>query len=405
MTGPNRRTLLGAGAAAALTEAGLTGVGLTGAGLTACAPGRTETGQREKEKVSEQRSGGRYMPPETQRHVRTFMSWPPLDSVWEDMAEDVQADIARIARSIAEFEPVVLLAAPEEVAAAQRACGSGVEVVPTPVDDLWMRDTGPTFVAGPKGVDLEGVDFHFNGWGGKQEHARDARVARSVLTHEGVPRIDAPLTAEGGSLEVDGHGTLLVTESSLVNPNRNPGMSRDEIEGALRGLLGVSKVIWFKGVRGEDITDYHVDSLARFAEDGVVVLSRPPLDAPPDVWTRAYDQARSVLESATDARGRRLEIVDLPEPDPAELGRRGADFLGSYANFYAVNGAVIIPRFGDRKADRNAASIIGELHPGRKVVQLEIHTVAEGGGGIHCATQQQPEGEGDWGECGGVSQP
>ncbi|MBT2506090.1 agmatine deiminase family protein [Streptomyces sp. ISL-98] len=369
--------MLGAGAAAVLA----------GAGLTACAPpGRKKAGE---EKVpASQKSAGRHMPAETQRHERTYMAWPPLDSEWEEWAEDVQADIARIARSIAEFEPVVLLAAPEEVKAARRACGSGVEVIQVPVDDLWMRDTGPTFVTRRRG--LQGIDFHFNGWGGKQEHDRDGQVARSALTREGVPRIDAPLTAEGGSLEVDGHGTLLVTESSLVNGNRNPGKSRDEIEAALKNLLGVTTVIWLKGVRGKDITDCHVDALARFAEDGVVLLSRPPEGAGPDVWTRAYDQARGVLETATDARGRKLELVNLPEPDPSELGRRGPDFLGSYANFYAVNDAVIIPRFGDRKADRNAASIIGELHPGRKVVQVQIDTVAEGGGGIHCATQQQP---------------
>ncbi|WP_274561678.1 agmatine deiminase family protein [Streptomyces spiramyceticus] len=381
---PNRRTLLRSGAAAVLAGA---------AGLNACAPsGQKKTGE---EKVTEEKqAAGRRMPAETQRHERTYMAWPPLDSVWKEWAEDVQGDIARIARSIADFEPVVLLAAPEEAKAARRACGSGVEVIPVPVDDLWMRDTGPTFVAtGPKGKGqlLHGIDFHFNGWGGKQEHGRDAKVARTVLTREGVPRIDAPLIAEGGSLEVDGHGTLLVTESSLVNGNRNPGRSRDEIEAVLKDLLGVTTVIWLKGVRGKDITDYHVDALARFAEDGAVLLSRPPEGAGPDVWTRAYDQARGVLETATDARGQQLELVDLPEPDPSELGRRGPDFLGSYANFYAVNDAVIIPRFGDRKADRNAASIIGELHPGREVVQVRIDTVAEGGGGIHCATQQQPE--------------
>ncbi|MEN8651238.1 agmatine deiminase family protein [Streptomyces sp. 21So2-11] len=378
MKGPNRRAWLRFGAAGVLT----------GAGAVACGPGSDQGGE---EKVPAQEADGWRMPPETQQHKRTFMAWPPLDSDWAsaDLAEDVQRDIAGIAQRTAEFEPVVLLAAPKEVKAAQRACGAGVEVIPVAVDDLWMRDTGPTFVTGPKG--LAGVDLHFNGWGGKQEHERDGRVARTVLTREHVPRIDAPLTAEGGSLEVDGQGTLLVTESSLVNPNRNPGMSRDEIEAALKNLVGATKVIWLKGLRGEDITDYHVDSLARFAENGVVLLSSPPRNTPPDVWTRAYDQARSVLKEATDARGRRLELVDLPEPDPTELGSRGADFLGSYANYYVVNDAVIIPRFGDRKADRNAASIIGELHPGREVVPVEIHTVAEGGGGIHCATQQQPE--------------
>lgn len=327
------------------------------------------------------------MPAESAQHARTFMSWPPLGSVWEgEYGPAVQNDIADIARSVADFEPVVLLAAPEEVHTAQRACGSGVEVIPIATDDLWMRDSGPTFVVGPSG--LAGIDFHFNGWGGKQDHMRDAQVARSLLSRIGVARIDAPITAEGGSLEVDGAGTLMATESSLVNPNRNPGLSRDAIEAVLKDLTGVSHVIWFEGVRGQDITDYHVDSLARFAEPGIVLLSQPPVAN--DVWARAYRQARAVLQQATDARGRGFDIVDLPEPHPSNLGDRGEAFLGTYANYYVVNGGVLVPRFGDRRADANAGSIIGELHPGREVVQIEIDIVAEGGGGIHCATQQEP---------------
>ncbi|MEV2274796.1 agmatine deiminase family protein [Nocardiopsis sp. NPDC049922] len=370
MSRPQRRSVLKAGMAV-----------LAGAGLTACAPGQEETapGRRRAEW---------FMPAETHEHVRTFMSWPPLDSVWEDMARDVQDDIAGIARALSEFEPVVMLAAAEEAGAARRACGSGVEVIEVATDDLWMRDTGPTFVEGPQG--LAGIDLHFNGWGGKQQHGHDAQVARAVLEYADVPRVDAPLVGEGGSLEVDGHGTLLVTESSLVNANRNPGLSRDAIEDSLKDLVGADKVIWFTGVKGRDITDYHVDSLARFGENGVVLLSRAWDGDGPDVWTRAYDQARGVLENATDARGRTFEIVDLPEPDPATLGRRGEDFLGSYANYYLANDAVLIPRFGDRDADGRAAAIIGDLYPDREVVQLEIHTIAEGGGGIHCATQQQP---------------
>ncbi|MCH9669557.1 MAG: agmatine deiminase family protein [Actinomycetia bacterium] len=332
-------------------------------------------------------SGQWLMPAESAPHARTFMSWPPLDGVWE--GEDgpaVQNDIAAIARSVADFEPVVLLAAPEQAKAAQRACGSGVDVIPIETDDLWMRDSGPTFVVGASG--LAGIDFHFNGWGGKQEHARDAQVAASLLSRIGVTRIDAPITAEGGSLEVDGAGTLMATESSLVNPNRNPGLSRDAIEAALKNLTGVTQVIWLQGVRGRDITDYHVDSLARFADPGVVLLSQPP--EADDVWARAYRQARGVLQQATDARGRELEIIEVPEPDLNNLGGRGEEFLGSYANYYVVNGGVLVPRFGDRRADANAGSIIGELHPGREIVPIEIDIVAEGGGGIHCATQQEP---------------
>jgi agmatine deiminase len=374
----SRRRLLRTGATAILG----------GAGLVACSSTKEATVLTPSKDSSASAPLGQWrMPAESAQHARTFMSWPPLDSVWE--GEDgpaVQNDIAAIARTVAEYEPVVLLAAPEEMRVAQRACGSGVEVIPIATDDLWMRDSGPTFVTGPSG--LAGIDFHFNGWGGKQAHARDALVATSLLASAGITRIDAPITAEGGSLEVDGEGTLMATESSLVNPNRNPGMSRDAIEVALKDMTGASQVIWFHGVAGQDITDYHVDSLARFAEPGIVLLSRPP--AADDVWTRAYRQARKVLQRTTGASGREFEIVDLPEPDPKKLGDRGEWFLGSYANYYVVNGGVLVPRFGDRRADANAASIIAELHPGREVVQMEIDVVAEGGGGIHCATQQEP---------------
>ncbi|MEV4505789.1 agmatine deiminase family protein [Streptomyces klenkii] len=328
------------------------------------------------------------MSAESQPHLRTFMGWPPAGPVWGRYTGAVRRDVAAVARVIAEYEPVVLLAGPEDAAAARKACGGGVEVVEVPVDDLWLRDSGPVFVTGPDGP--AGIDFGFNGWGGKQAHPRDALVARRVLEAFGVPRVAAPLVAEGGSLETDGEGTLLVTESSLVNDGRNPGRTRDEIERALADLLGVSKVIWLEGVRGEDVTDCHVDALARFAAPGTVLLSSPPPGAKPDVWTRVYEQARATLEAATDARGRPLEIVELPEPDPAALGRRGEDFLGCYANYYVANGAVIVPRFGDRRADERAASLLAGLHPGRAVRTVEIHDLAEGGGGIHCATQQQP---------------
>ncbi|MFI1256579.1 agmatine deiminase family protein [Streptomyces netropsis] len=329
------------------------------------------------------------MPAESQPHLRTFMGWPPAGPIWGPDTAAVREDVAAIARTIAEYEPVVLLAAPEDAGAARKACGGGVEVVPLPVDDLWLRDAGPVFVTGPGGA-AAGIDFGFNGWGGKQEHSRDGLVARRVLEAFGVPRVEAPIVAEGGSLETDGEGTLLVTESSLVNDNRNPGRSRDDIEKVLKELLGVRKVIWLEGVRGEDVTDCHVDALARFAGPGTVVLSSPPPGARPDVWTRVYEQARTALETATDARGRSLEIVELPEADPAELGARGEDFLGGYVNYFVAAGAVVLPRFGDARSDARAASILRDAHPGREIRPVEIHTLAEGGGGIHCATQQQP---------------
>lgn len=321
-------------------------------------------------------------------HAHTFMAWPALASVWGDELPAVREDIARIARAVGEYEAVVMMARPEQVAAAQRACGAQVEVVPLAVDDLWARDTVPVFVE--EDGALLGVDFGFNGWGDKQEHAADAQVGRKLLARSRVPRERAPLVAEGGSFETDGEGTLLVTESSIVNDNRNPGKSRDRIEDELIEALGVQKVIWLAGVRGQDITDAHVDSLVRFTAPGVVLLDRAAPGTPPDSWSRSADQARAVLSRATDARGRRFEIVELPQPDLDEITGRGDDFVATYANFYVANDSVFLPRFGDREADARARSILQEHFPKRDVVQLRIDTIASGGGGIHCATHDQP---------------
>ncbi|MEW9516408.1 agmatine deiminase family protein [Streptomyces tubercidicus] len=329
--------------------------------------------------------GGWRLPDEAHPHEATYMSWPGR-RVWGPDTTGVRADIAHLARAIAEFEPVRLLAGDRDTKAARLACGSGVEIVPVPVDDLWMRDTGPVFVLGPDGI--AGVDLNFNGWGDKQEHGRDRRVARAVLADERIPRIKAPLISEGGAVEGDGRGTLMVAESSVVNDNRNPGKSREDLERELKELFGATKVIWVKGVKGKDITDYHIDALARFSAPGVVVLSTPAKNAPRTVFTPAYEQAREVLEQAVDARGKRLEVVELPEP--ADFGRHGKDFLACYVNYYVANGAVIMPRFGDRKADRNAAAVLREQYPGREIVPVPVDHIGEGGGGIHCSTQQLP---------------
>ncbi|RDI48422.1 agmatine deiminase family protein [Nocardia mexicana] len=329
------------------------------------------------------------MPAETAPHARTWLAWPAKESVWEELLPAVRADITRLARAIAEHEPVTLLARREQVEEARRACGSAVEVVSAPLDDLWVRDTGPTFVSGPDGP--AGIDFNFNGWGQKSEYHMDAKVARKVLEHAEIPRVVAPIVTEGGALEVDGDGTLLTTESALVNPNRNPGLDHEDIEKALGEMLGVTKVVWLQGVAGEDVTDCHVDAVARFAEPGVVLVDWPVHPDPGDVFARAAVQAREILRRATDAAGRPFEIIELPQPDATELsGERGPDFLYSYANFYVGNDAVYMPAYGDRRGDDRAAGILADAFPGREVVRVECNAVVEGGGGIHCSTQQQP---------------
>ncbi|MCX4863876.1 MULTISPECIES: agmatine deiminase family protein [unclassified Streptomyces] len=365
----------------------IAGIGAAVLGASSCGPGESATGPSGTGN-EDAMTKGRRMGAEWESHARTFMSWPALESVWGEDLRYVREDIARIAHAVAEYEYVVMLARPDQQKAAQKACGRDVEVVPLAVDDLWARDTVPVFVEDDGKV--TGIDFNFNGWGNKQQHTNDARVGRTLLTAYDIPRSKAPLNAEGGSFETDGEGTLLITESSIVNDNRNPGKSRDRIEAELKQTLGVKKVIWLAGVRGQDITDAHVDSLVRFTAPGVVLLDKAHPDTPADSWSRAADQAKSVLSRATDAKGRPFEIIDLPQPDLYEITGEGDDFVSTYANFYVANDSVFIPGFGDRKSDKRAKSILREHFPGRDIVQINIDTIASGGGGIHCSTHDEP---------------
>lgn len=336
------------------------------------------------------------MPAETDRHVRTYMSWPALSSVWGGKLDAVRGDIANVAYEISSFEPVVMLARPDQAADARYRCGRGarhaIDVIEIPTDDLWIRDFGPTFVVGPGAV--AGVDTNFNGWGKTgtpyaQPFANDAAAAGILLNEYAVGRIRAGFVGEGGSLETDGEATLLATVSSLVNANRNPGMNQSQVEQALKSSLGIDKVIWVPGLAGQDITDCHIDCLARFTAPGRVILDKPGAGVDRK-WIAVYEETRRVLESATDARGRRLAVTELPGPDRRLIRGGGAEFLSSYTNYYTVNGAVIAPQFGDGYADGLAYAVLQAAYPDRQVVQIAIDNIAGGGGGIHCATQSHP---------------
>ncbi|GAA2751282.1 agmatine deiminase family protein [Kitasatospora cinereorecta] len=336
------------------------------------------------------------MPAEDGAHVRTFMAWPALSSVWGNALWGVRNDIARLAYQISRYEPVVLLARPEQAADARYTCGSGayhsITVVEIANDDLWIRDFGPTFLTGPGTV--AGLDTNFNGWGKTgtpyyQPFGNDAAAAAVLLGQSGVDRIRAPFTGEGGSLETDGQGTLLASVSSLVNANRNPGMSQDQVEQALKSSLGLDKVIWVPGLAGQDITDCHIDCLARFIAPGKVMLDKPGPGTSAQ-WVAVYEETKRILQSATDAQGRPLTVTELPGPDRRLIRGTGKDFLSSYTNYYTANGAVFMPQFGDSYADATAYAVLQAAYPQRDIVQVNIDNIASGGGGIHCSTQSQP---------------
>jgi len=280
---------------------------------------------------------------------------------------------------------------PSEKAITQLLCRSTVEIVEIPeIDDMWIRDTGPTFVRGAAG-ESGAVDFNFNGWGGKQEHAKDAKVAKFVADTVGAQRLTTFLKMEGGAIEVDENGTAIITESCVLNNNRNPGVSKAEADAELRRLLGVSKIIWLPGIAGKDITDGHTDFYARFVRPGVVVAAYDP--NPESYDHNVTKRHLEILRSATDAMNRPLEVHVLNAPNYLII-RGGAvqDFAAGYINYYLCNGALIMPEFGDCDADRAAVTKLRTLYPGRTVVALNIDGIASGGGGIHCATQQEPRG-------------
>ncbi|MGH1540397.1 MAG: agmatine deiminase family protein [Arenicella sp.] len=335
-----------------------------------------------------------FMPEESERHVRTWMSFIASYEIWgERQVPEVQRNLATIARTIARYEPVVMLVRPEDYTLAEQALG-GLDTHPYPIElvefqmnDLWMRDTGPAFVVDGKGHKAA-VNFNFNGWGEDQAYELDAGIADFVAQQAGVNSIQSSLVLEGGCFELDGQGTAIMTESCILNDNRNPGKTKQQVEQELKQQLGLEKIIWLKGIKGRDITDGHTDFYARFARPGVVVVSRDNDKASFD-YAVTRDNLR-LLQSATDAKGDALEMVVLDTPQQINTQYGTKDFAAGYVGYYVCNEAIIMQKFGDEKADTAAREKIAEVFPEHNIEQLSIDGIASGGGSIHCATQQEP---------------
>lgn len=332
---------------------------------------------------------GFYMPGEWHPHTRCWMAWPSNEPGYCGRFAEARQATARVARAIAEFEPVTLLANEADVVGAQALCGSAIAVEAAPIDDGWFRDNGPSFVINAGG-ELAGVNWDFNGWGRKAgiPYERDRAVSRLILEREDIACVDAPLVLEGGSFHVDGEGTLLTSEQCLLNPNRNPQLSRREIEVYLESFLGVDKVIWLKQGVVDDITDGHIDLLAAFVAPGIVLAL--DCDDPADANYAAINANLEILRSATDARGRSFEVIKVPQPPAAYNEVTGTRLGLSHLNFYLANGGVILPAFGEGKSDAHARAIFCEVFADLDVVQVESRALLYAGGNIHCITQQQP---------------
>ncbi len=329
-------------------------------------------------------AAGFAMPAEWDQHAGCLMSWPARRELWGGRLDDAKRDYASVARAVTGFEPVTMVCPPGSAAEVRDLCGAGVTAFEAPLDDSWMRDNGPTFVRNDDG-EVAIVDFAFNAWGERwQPYDSDAMVPERVADHFGVPLFHSPMVLEGGSFFVDGEGTVLTTEQCLLNPNRNPSMTRDQIEQGLRDYLGVSTVIWLPLGQSLDVgpegTDGHIDGIAQYVAPGRIVLEAP---SSPDA--SEYENGRrnlAALEGATDAAGRRIEVTIL-DAGPGESK--------AYCNYYIANGGVVVPISG---AGRDAAALefIAGLHPDREVVGVPGEVIAKGGGGPHCITQQIPVG-------------
>lgn len=327
-------------------------------------------------------------PEESSSHQATFMQWPVNPRVHSDryFLSDLQQSIADVANAIAAFEPVIMLMSAEHKSKARRILSSTVEIWDVPTDDLWARDSGPCFVRNADG-DLAVRQFNFNGWGNKQVHENDGLIAARIAQRLSLPLLDNGIVGEPGGIEFDGHGTLIAHESSWINKNRNAG-SKSEISTLLKEAYGADKVVWAPGIAGADITDYHIDSLARFVDKGRILIQMPDDIYPNDPWSKAAYETYDILANATDANGQKFELIEIAEPTAPRI--QSDDFVAAYANYYVCNGGLITAQFGDKQKDEAALNTLRRLYPDREVVALNVDTIGEVGGGIHCATQQWP---------------
>ena len=350
------------------------------------------------------------MPGEFEPHSKTWMLWPERRDTWRENAKPAQEAFGEVARAISQFEPVTIGVNQTQYGNARSMIPAHIQVVEIPNNDSWMRDCGPTFVTNGSGQ-VRGVDWDFNAWGGLESGLYypwdlDDAVPQKILEMEGMDRYKAPLVLEGGSIHVDGEGTLITTEECLLNPNRNPGFSKREIENVLMKYLNISKIIWLGVGVFSDETSGHVDNLCCFLSPGVVALTwtNDKNDPQYGISQDAYHR----LELAQDASGRKLEIHKLLQPDPVIITKEeamGVDIVvgtkprtagdrmaASYVNFYICNGGAIVPTFNDPH-DKRALDKLQGLMPDRKIVGVPAREILLGGGNIHCITQQQPTGK------------
>jgi agmatine deiminase len=323
------------------------------------------------------------MPAETDVHERTLMAWPTgvrRDALWREQLEPARDEYAQVAGAVAQHEPVTVVAAPHEADDARQRLAHRVDVVAIPIDDAWLRDSGPIFVRSAGGA-RRGLHFLFNGWGGKYSPImNDELIGGRLASHLGIPCSTVPLVLEGGAIAVDGDGLLVTTERCLLNPNRNDGVPRSLIDATLERWLGASRVVWLAdGIAEDDETDGHVDNVVSFFAPGRALLQGCSDPANPNHAIAADNRARLIAAG--------IDVVEIPHLPYAEVD--GEVRPVPYVNLYPCNGAVIVPVSGDSFDDQALATIEATFR-GRTVVPVPGTVLAYGGGGVHCITQPVP---------------
>ncbi len=332
------------------------------------------------------------MPAEWVKHSRTFIYWPVQDSmVYPEDYDQVSEGYTQIIKAMAEFEPVtVVVNAADLTGVMLHFTEPNIEFLAIEHNDAWLRDNGPTFIVNDQGG-VAGVNWGFNAWGGKYSPwDLDDQVAPQILDFVGLPKFDAPFVMEGGSIHVDGEGTLITTEECLLNPNRNPDLTKEQIEGYLKKFLNIDKVIWLKNGLSGDETDGHVDNIACFAAPGKVIVQI--CNDPEDENYAISREMLEVLSHSVDAKGRQLEVIQIQQAPIATYNESRLTL--SYLNFYFVNGGVILPVFGGTAAetDRLAEKVLSDAFPDRRIRTVNGMAIIREGGNVHCTTQQMPDG-------------
>ena len=335
-----------------------------------------------------------YMPAEWYPHKCCWMQWPynnPNHNGYGAIPSWSHFDFekgrlawANVANSIVKFEQVKMITHPDEIRKAKKLLDSKIEIIEFKIDDCWARDSGAIFLLNDKNM-LGGIDWEFNGWGKFKPYDSDNKIAKFMIENSSAAYFKNQMILEGGSIHVDGEGTLLTTEQCLLNKNRNPKLSKKEIENNLKEYLNINKIIWLKNGTDEG-TDGHVDNIACFVKPGTI-LSLSCKDKN-DPFYEKINENLEILKTSTDSKGRRLNIIELEMSYKRLIPND--DEPSSYINFYIANNGIVMPSFEDEKADYNAKTIVQSIFPDRKIISINGIDISMGGGNVHCITQQQP---------------